>query len=813
MATSRPRSEAAPDTPLWLSAAAMLLTIRELAARVAVEELQRRSTPAFAEYDRLLSERFREFMGLAALPDRIRQFVGWLRWPDRAGADERRALPAGFDALAEDCLRAGWHQVGGSAVFAHDDQLLSRALHSEGIAPPLARLRTESWQPDSQSPWRWPLKPLSAAALRPVSRPEAYGSYAEVWRGLMQGGRRLPTEWPEDRDGLSRWLDRLDALLASALHAVPTRADRRGVPDSLYREARLAAAAAAATWHMRRAGAREDTAPAYLLVQAEFSPIQDFIFGTDPHTPWSSDAVLGARSSHVRLAMELASVAVLEALNLPPTSLLLSAASKALFLAPDTRAVRERVLPGLRHTLEEWSREAFYARAGIHLVWIPVGAEVVARGGITGQAGVSSTATFRRLHEVADDEKHQRWQLAVPGQPAVIEHYLPALDRWLGTCSLDAHAPASPAVQAPWALLDERLSGASAPPLSAQGATQLWHYLQLARPGRVRVLRDPDPRGPVASQDRLRMAGLALRIDAADAPVVPGLLRDWDLGDADGDAGRAFNGHARRGLAQRRRGQAVSDEGRRAVLCGDIDRLGHAFQRGIAGPSMSRTIELSRQLDQFFSLVLPHWLSKQLPGVDIALAGGDDFMFVGPWSQMKRLPGALWTLFTEHACNPGMGFSVGLAVAASDTPMKLLTDTAEAHLALAKRTRGAIGAHGLSVPWARWLELERLEQSCRQWVVDMPPEDAARLWRWLLELVRGLDRSDELLGLRWRPRLHAWLQRWARATARRTRPDQGRPGLAPGAVAEGLDRGLAAAVEAHGANLEIVLTHLLMEPS
>ena len=128
MATSRPRSEAAPDTPLWLSAAAMLLAIRELAARVTVEDLQRRSKPAFAEYDRLLSERFREFMGLAALPDRIRQFVGWLRWPDRAGADERRALPAGFDALAEDCLRAGWHQVGGSAVFANDDQLLSRAL-------------------------------------------------------------------------------------------------------------------------------------------------------------------------------------------------------------------------------------------------------------------------------------------------------------------------------------------------------------------------------------------------------------------------------------------------------------------------------------------------------------------------------------------------------------------------------------------------------------------------------------------------------------------------------------------------------------
>lgn len=811
MATLRPPPKAAPDTPLWLSAAAMLLAIRELAARATVEELQRRHTPAFAEYDRLLSERFREFMGLAALPDRVRHFVGWLRWPDRAGADERRALPAGFDTLAEDCLRAGWRQVSGSALFANDDQLLSRALHSEGIAPPLARLRTETTRPDAQSPWRWPLKPLSAAGLRPVSRPQAYGSYAEVWRGLLQSGRRLPSEWPEDHDGLSRWLDRLDALLASALHAVPTRTDRRGVPDSLYREARLAAAAAAATWHVRRAGGREDDAPSYLLVQAEFSPIQDFIFGTDPHTPWSSDAVLGARSSHVRLAMELACVAVLERLNLPPTSLLLSAASKALFLAPDTRAVREQLLPGLRHTLEEWSREAFYARAGIHLVWIPVGAEVIARGGLTGQAGVSSTAAFRRLHEVADEEKHQRWQLAEPGQPAVLEHYLPALDRWLGTCSLDAHAPASPTVQAPWTLLDERLRGTSAPPLSGQGATQLWHYLQLARPGRVRVLRDPDPQQPAPSHDRLRMAGLELRVDAPDAPIGPGLLRDWDLGHDDGDAGRAFNGHARRGLAQRRHGPGASDDGRRAVLCGDIDRLGNAFQRGIAGPSMSRTIELSRQLDQFFSLVVPHWLAGHLPAVDIALAGGDDFMFVGPWSQMKHLPGVLWTLFTEHACNPGVSFSAGLSVAPADTPMKLLTDTAEAHLALAKRTRGAIGAHGLSVPWAQWLALEQLEHSCREWVGPCPPEEAARLWRWLLELVRGRERSEELLALRWRPRLNAWLQRWARAMARRAGTGQSASDPALDTVLERLDQGLAAALESHGAALEIVLQHLLME--
>mgnify|MGYP003352857878 CR=1 FL=1 len=212
-----------------------------------------------------------------------------------------------------------------------------------------------------------------------------------------------------------------------------------------------------------------------------------------------------------------------------------------------------------------------------------------------------------------------------------------------------------------------------------------------------------------------------------------------------------------------------------------------------------------------FSLVVPHWLARHLPHVDIALAGGDDFMFVGPWRQMKCLPGALWTLFAEHACNPGVGFSVGLAVAAADTPMKLLTDTAEAHLALAKRTRGAIGAHGLSVPWAQWLALERLEQSCREWVAGVPPDDAARLWRWTLGLVRDMSRPEELLGRLRRPRLYAWLQRWTRAMARRGPSASPRQGPALPVVAERLDQGLSAAIEAHGAALEIVLLHLLME--
>ncbi|MFC3118256.1 hypothetical protein ACFOHS_08475 [Jhaorihella thermophila] len=123
-----------------------------------------------------------------------------------------------------------------------------------------------------------------------------------------------------------------------------------------------------------------------------------------------------------------------------------------------------------------------------------------------------------------------------------------------------------------------------------------------------------------------------------------------------------------------------------ALLKGDVDRLGRIFAGGLSDRwSVARSAALSRMMDAYFTLRLPHLLRTDFPDSYTVYAGGDDFMLVLPWRQGFELARTLRRDFERFAGgNPDLTFSLGIALFDPRTPISIPAREAENRLEAAK---------------------------------------------------------------------------------------------------------------------------------
>lgn len=224
---------------------------------------------------------------------------------------------------------------------------------------------------------------MNLAESEPRTDAAASDEYAQLWRAFSEALRKssvdavagsFTSQWP-------LWLDAFDTLLLTYTHAIPFFAESGVKPDvSLYDHAKTTAALATALWRWHEARGETDSAAGerlrslaeedeakFLLIQGDFFGIQDFIFSEGAETNKNSAKVLRGRSFDVSLICELAALKVLEALSLPPTSLIINAAGKFLIVAPNTEASAE-ALDQVRRELNAWFVDHAFATCSVGLV-------------------------------------------------------------------------------------------------------------------------------------------------------------------------------------------------------------------------------------------------------------------------------------------------------------------------------------------------------------------------------------------------------------------------------------------------------------
>jgi len=166
------------------------------------------------------------------------------------------------------------------------------------------------------------------------------------------------------------------------------------------------------------------------------------------------------------------------------------------------------------------------------------------------------------------------------------------------------------------------------------------------------------------------------------------------------------------------------------VLKADVDNLGMLFSCGLPDKkfTLSRLATVSRQLNNFFVLYLPHLLatSEEFYDTYTVFAGGDDLFLIGPWNRMADLAEHLRKRFAEYVChNPEITFSAGVTVHKPHTPVDKMADAAEEALAEAKRTgRNRITMFGETVTWETFKTLLQARTEMEQWLAHKYIGDA-----------------------------------------------------------------------------------------
>ncbi len=562
-----------------------------------------------------------------------------------------------------------------------------------------------------------PLKPLAPGTLFPAKRSNsepaddatAQAEYAALWRGFTAALDKIPTS---HRDNLPLWLDHFEAAWLAFTHAIPSATAGGVKPDvSLFDHSKATAALAVALWRWHEAhgkvGAdnvvilreRQDwISEKFLLVQGDFSGIQDFIFAEGGQTQKAAARLLRGRSFQVSLLTELAALAVLEALELPPTSQIVNAAGKFLIVAPNTPDAAEK-LALVKKRLDAWFLEHTFGESSLQIVWLPASCADFEKERFTG--------LIQRLFAALERAKLARLDLV-----ASSESPIRVADFRQGACAFDGYRPAQ-----------TRVEGI---PTSRLAADQITIGKRLADPAYSRLLiahSDADMWAS-AKVDLLALDYFGYRIAFARDEEVAGrfgelaasgqLSRCWDLSlPLDGDT-PLFNGYARREinayipvgghndpitldeLAQKDEGVEAL-----AVLKGDVDHLGAIFQQGIRPYTFARMAQLSRQMNAFFAVYLP-WLCKSEFSLTYTVfAGGDDFFLIGPWHQTQSLARRMREEFRRYAAeNDKLTFSAGLVLAKPGFPIRQLAREAEARLEEAKDAgRDRFTSHGVPTLW------------------------------------------------------------------------------------------------------------------
>lgn len=667
--------------------------------------------------------------------------------------------------------------------------------------------------------WRYPLKPLCAQALMPVphkapDEAAAVAEYKALWAQMLPadgdngGVGRIPkshrASWP-------LWLDHFDTLWQTVAQAIPSATAFGTRPDvSLYDHSKSTAAFAVALWrYYHDSGANEaevvqrlhqrklaDEQP-FLLVQGDFSGIQSFIFGGNASVQKKAARLLRGRSAFVSLLSELAALKLLDAMALPPTSLVSNAAGKFLIVAPNSQQAREAVRTA-RQEMADWLVANLFGLASITIVGVAAAEEDFTVDG-------NFARVQARLRSALELKKRRPFDLCGANAPDPVR----ATDYRHGACRFDNRLPAAEGVA---------VDGEAAHPVSA-AAIELGRALADPALGRLLIFREgqmppglkPLPTAIFGYQvvvtgdqqasgnfgDQAGSGALVRAYDTAlatDAVMWNGYARrplsayaathryepaqdkryDRLDGDAKGEKGRlkTFEHLALddRQVKQNERGEWVVGVEALGVLKGDIDDLGAMFQANLHNrPSFARTAELSRRINAFFTIWVPALCEREsdFHNIYTVFAGGDDFFFIGPWLTLRRFARRLQQDFARYVAGNGhIHFSAGYVMAKPGFPIRQLAMQADWALGEAKKRQGAAAddrknalfVHGAAIGWADWGEVDKLDDAVAHHTGK--DELSTQFIYGLLHLLKMREDSKHPESARWRSRLFYQTRRY-----------------------------------------------------
>ena len=560
--------------------------------------------------------------------------------------------------------------------------------------------------------YRYPLKSLSPESIFPtlksdISKDEATKEYRNSWNEFFADVQKIKNKnW-------DLWLDSFDTLYSVYTRNIPS-ASYKTIPDvSLYDHSKSTAALATSLWRYHyetqtetKEDLQQNDKNKFLLIQGDTSGIQNFIFNVGKNTRKSAYKILRGRSFFISLINECAALKILQSLDLPATSQIMNAAGKFTILAPNTATVKEK-LETVKNELSEWLLQRFYGELSIAVSCVEACQQDFEEK--------QFKELQRKLHESLGKAKLQQFDLCHKNA-GVCESFFDKYDNSKGICCFDGKTPAEANVPNS----EDCACNACLDILSLGENLTTKKFISIAK-----------------TKDENGFSSDLFGYYIGWKPV-KNMLRLWDISLPRKDES-IFNGAAKRyinayvpkftdedilredfykeldtpilGKIKTFSHLAVEncfmEDGKRqvkpAIMClkGDIDNLGSLFQKGVENPTFATIAQLSRQINDFFTIWLPYYQSSWKNGKNIytIFAGGDDFYLVGPWLDLVNFVPVLKEKFTEYMCGRSdITFSVGMCMTRSGDDVVNMSAVVENALENAKgrkNEKGEIIKNGL----------------------------------------------------------------------------------------------------------------------
>jgi len=713
------------------------------------------------------------------LPSKLNK-AGWgLEDPfiNLAAGHHKPQTPMQWIIATADRISSGWDRNTFDAEYnsavAWQDYKRTRLL------PLFEGLLREDRKEVAQYMYRYPLREISPLNIFPIPRQEAEPHNNER---AMDEYKRLFDEFVfalekllHRDENIALWFEHFESLMLIYTSAIPAARAGKIVPDvSLYDHSKSTAALATAlylyhadTKTIQIDAVKDDSANKFLLIGGDFYGIQDFIFSDSGEAGKRRSKILRGRSFAVSLFCDLAADMLCRDIGIPSTSILLNAAGKFTLIAPNTDVARKVA-------------EQAEARINSWLIDITCGENALGISMIDAAPADFISGRFIRLYdrlaEKMAERKFRKYDLDRYG--GVIAGYLDRFDNTLSPplCPYCGKRPSS--------RLAEGFREGDDKSLCSVCRDHIFLGENIVKQNRIAVCKkDADIKGeeskllePIFGVYQVAFIEGGLKQLARYGS----LLKYWDIAiNADGQVAkdvtvRFINGyvpvytnedlHDDR-ILEGKRSEAKkielleqirvdknrktpktfahmackalnpnADGGRKytgiqalGVLKADVDQLGMILSCGIPEQdiTLSRLASLSRQLNFFFAVYLPHLLKTDPRFTDVytVFAGGDDLFLIGPWNRMLELVEFIHGRFTEYTChNPEIHFSAGISIQKPHAPLVKLAEDAEQALEKAKggnpdgTKRGdCITLFGETATWKEFTELRKIAKTLDEW--------------------------------------------------------------------------------------------------
>ncbi|MEA1932892.1 MAG: type III-A CRISPR-associated protein Cas10/Csm1 [Thermodesulfobacteriota bacterium] len=609
--------------------------------------------------------------------------------------------------------------------------------------------------------WRYSLAPVSANHIFPkqetgkTTKADAEQEYKQLFDQFISGLENLFHK----EDNVELWGQHFDSLLMRYTSMIPAARVGDVVHDvSLYDHARTTAAFAVALYlyhkqngTMAEKAIRDNSPEKFLLVTGDFYGIQNFIFSGGGELKSNRSKILRGRSFAVSLFSELAADMLCRKLGLPGHSIVLNDAGKFTLLAPNTDKAGEAVCE-VEKKINNWLFGISYGQSSMGIIAIPASPQEFHSGDFS--------VFWNERHQL-NMEKRKLNKLDLDVHGGMVDNYLDRFNNDLKPHQLCPLCGMRPSVKE--TLGDRYLNNDQVSCADCRDHIMLGTLL--VKGGRLAVFqksvhlkKHESLLNPIFGKYQLMFQDNSQQIEETGGE----LLKLWNLNvDDDGSlpgkaTDRLINGyvpvyteadkyderlpavdgqpikqdtpitfnHIAAKAKHFGQDQKITGTEALGILKADVDNLGFLMGCGLSKErfTLSRLATISRQLNNFFCVYLPHLLknTEEFRDVYTVFAGGDDLFLIGPWNKMAHLALHLRNRFADYVCaNDEITFSAGITVQKTHVPVDKLAEFSEEALEEAKNQgRNRITMFGSTVLWDDFDKLVEHGATMRSWLDD-----------------------------------------------------------------------------------------------